>query len=55
MKLQVLYDVYRNCHGISEHRFTGTREQCLDWIGKRGDVGVAYYTIENPHVDKDNV
>lgn len=40
---------------MSEPRFTGTYEQCIEWIGKRGDVGVAYYSIENPHVNKDNV
>lgn len=44
-----LYDVYRNFEGISEHRFTGTHEQCKAWISQRGDTGRANYTIENPH------
>lgn len=54
MRIMVLYDVYRNLHGISEHRFTGTYEQCIEWIGLRGDTGVAYYTIENPHAPNGN-
>ena len=55
MKSPILYDVYRKCQGISEHKYTGTYEQCIDWVGKRRDVGVAYYSIDNPHVGKDNV
>ena len=53
--MKKVYDVYRNCQGMSEKRFTGTYSECIDWIGKRGDVGVAYYSIENPRIVKDDV
>ena len=47
---QKVYDVYRNCDVISEPRFTGTEQQCKEWIEHRGDTGRAYYSIENPHI-----
>lgn len=43
------YDVYRTCDGISEQRYTGTLEQCKNYISKRGDTKRALYTIENPN------
>lgn len=47
------WDVYRNCDGISEHRFTGTAQECKEWIKHRGDTGRAYYTIENPRTTEE--
>lgn len=46
---QLVWDVWRLCQGIMEPRFTGTEQQCRDWISHRGDTGRASYTIENPH------
>ena len=46
---QIIYNVYRFCSGISEHRFSGTKEQCRQYVFSRGDTNKAYYTIEEPH------
>lgn len=48
MKIKV-YDVYRFCNGISEHRFTGTNDECWDYVFHRGDTSRATYSIENGH------
>ncbi len=45
-----LYDVYRYCNGIREHKFTGNYEQCKKWISHRGDTEKVSYSIENPHI-----
>jgi uncharacterized protein YjbI with pentapeptide repeats len=47
---QKVYDVYRNCNGMSEQRFSGTEEECRQWIANRGDTGRAYYSMENPRL-----
>ena len=52
---QFLFDVFRTFDGTRVRMFTGTREDCLEWIGRRDDVGVAYYSIENPHEGGDDV
>lgn len=44
-----VYDVYRICNGISEHRFTGTDKQCNEWIDHRGNNNRVCYSLENPH------
>ena len=41
-----LYKVYRYCDGMIEDRFKGTREECVDWIKKRGDIGRVTYWVE---------
>jgi hypothetical protein len=41
-----LYRVFCVLNGISEHRFTGTKQQCIEWTEHRGDTGKAGYIIE---------
>lgn len=37
--------VYRLCDGMIEDRFTGSKQECLEWVSKRGDTNRASYYI----------
>ena len=41
-----IYDVYRYGDGMIENRFTGTYEECKEYINHRGDVARAVYYIK---------
>ena len=46
---QLVRDVKRIKNGVITHVFTGTDDECHEWIFNRTDFPEAGYTIGNPY------